>query len=69
MKEFEITMTILVMAEGDKSMSKYESKYVDCVATCACGATFEKTFTKFKNNYIISYGKRLLERTLYVKRF
>ena len=46
MNEFEITMTIFVMAEGDKSMSKYESKYVDCVATCACGATFDTKSTK-----------------------
>ena len=46
MNEFEITMTVFVMAEGDKSMSKYESKYVDCVATCACGATFDTKSTK-----------------------
>ena len=46
MNELEITMTIFFMAEGDKSMSKYESKYVDCVATCACGATFKTRSVK-----------------------
>ena len=29
-------------------MSKYESKYVNCTATCACGATFETLSTKDK---------------------
>ncbi len=27
-------------------MSKYETKYVDSVATCACGATFNTKSTK-----------------------
>lgn len=27
-------------------MSKYESKYNNCTATCACGATFETKSTK-----------------------
>ncbi len=31
-------------------MSKKESNYVDCIATCACGATFETKSTKDKIN-------------------
>ena len=36
------------MAKGELYMSKYESKYVNCTATCACGATFETLSTKDK---------------------
>ena len=37
-------------------MSKYESKYVDCVATCACGATFDTKSTKKEIN-VYRFGK------------
>ena len=41
-------MTKKAMAKGELYMSKYESKYVNCTATCACGATFETLSTKDK---------------------
>ena len=36
------------MAKGVCNMSKYQSNYVESVATCACGATFTTKSTKEK---------------------
>ena len=36
------------MAKGVCNISKYQSNYVESVATCACGATFTTKSTKEK---------------------